>query len=968
MSMAGAVRSALVAATVAVATMTGATRGDINFPTFPGGAGLTLVSDASVTGNVLRLTPSDNDQVGAAWFTTPQTVGAGFSTTFTFRISAQDAGGADGFAFVIQNSAVNAIGEGGCQIGYDPIPNSVAVEFDTYQSTACGAGAVNDVNDNHISIHTRGVQPNSAQESASIGAATTLPDMSDGAVHTVKIDYFPGEMDVYLDDMTTPRITAGIVLDGMLSLNTGKAWVGFTAATGGAAERHDIRSWTFTEGAPPGSGHPRTPVMTQPATDGVIVNPQDVHMETSAFFDADGDAHLCTDWQLLAVDWGVPGEVIWNADCITGVERVHLHLGDGAFIGSYTGRRDLLPNTDYQLRARHRDNSGDPATEWSLWGTRMFHTAALGTDLPLLVEDVIQGATWSMEDGTPVMLPAVGSGTPAVAALEGGMGGLLVSFAGTNGVSNMVTNPGPLEAHVQVRVRLDAGSGELTLPRTIIRFVDEDCVAHQIYLPAVSLAAGGEALYWASITGSTFVATAAQDHADMTTLARGSEMPYLPTQPGYVVERFATGLQFPVNIAFVPHPGPNPADLLCYVTELYGTIKAVTRDGHLSDYRTGLLNYVPSGAFPGSGEQGLAGIVVDPTNGDVYCGALIEDGTGDRWPRVLRLQSTDGGWTASSLTVVLAMPGETQGQSHMISNFSFGPDGYLYVHNGDGFVTATGQDLSSFRGKILRMTRNGDPVPTNPFYNASDGITSRDYVVAYGLRNPFGGAWRQSDGNHITVENGPSVDRISKLVMGRNYLYDDTDASMTNFALYNWSPSVGPVNITFIQAGVFGGSGFPADKFDHAFVTESGPTWATGTQMWGKRIVEFVIDNTGTLVSGPTSLVEYAGSGKGSAVGLEAGPDGLYFTGMYKDLDYDLPTDPGAEIWRIRYAPSRPCCTADFNNDGDIGTDADIEAFFACLAGSCCPTCGSADYNGDGDVGTDSDIEAFFRVLAGGSC
>jgi hypothetical protein len=30
--------------------------------------------------------------------------------------------------------------------------------------------------------------------------------------------------------------------------------------------------------------------------------------------------------------------------------------------------------------------------------------------------------------------------------------------------------------------------------------------------------------------------------------------------------------------------------------------------------------------------------------------------------------------------------------------------------------------------------------------------------------------------------------------------------------------------------------------------------------------------------------------------------------------------------------------------------------------------CGSADFDGDGDAGTDADIEAFFRVLAGGSC
>jgi hypothetical protein len=65
-----------------------------------------------------------------------------------------------------------------------------------------------------------------------------------------------------------------------------------------------------------------------------------------------------------------------------------------------------------------------------------------------------------------------------------------------------------------------------------------------------------------------------------------------------------------------------------------------------------------------------------------------------------------------------------------------------------------------------------------------------------------------------------------------------------------------------------------------------------------------------------------------------------------------------------------PCGSADFNCDGDVGTDADIEAFFRCIAGNCpaAPCAGSADFNGDGDVGTDGDIESFFRVLAGGSC
>ncbi len=61
-------------------------------------------------------------------------------------------------------------------------------------------------------------------------------------------------------------------------------------------------------------------------------------------------------------------------------------------------------------------------------------------------------------------------------------------------------------------------------------------------------------------------------------------------------------------------------------------------------------------------------------------------------------------------------------------------------------------------------------------------------------------------------------------------------------------------------------------------------------------------------------------------------------------------------------------CSADYNGDGDVGTDADIDAFFACLSGYCCPACAGPDFNHDGDVGTDADIESFFRVLGGGPC
>jgi len=79
----------------------------------------------------------------------------------------------------------------------------------------------------------------------------------------------------------------------------------------------------------------------------------------------------------------------------------------------------------------------------------------------------------------------------------------------------------------------------------------------------------------------------------------------------------------------------------------------------------------------------------------------------------------------------------------------------------------------------------------------------------------------------------------------------------------------------------------------------------------------------------------------------------------------DIPPSTGADVLQVAVTPT--CGSADFNNDGDTGTDLDIEAFFACLGGGCCPGC-TADFNYDGDTGTDLDIEAFFRVLGGGSC
>jgi hypothetical protein len=158
---------------------------------------------------------------------------------------------------------------------------------------------------------------------------------------------------------------------------------------------------------------------------------------------------------------------------------------------------------------------------------------------------------------------------------------------------------------------------------------------------------------------------------------------------------------------------------------------------------------------------------------------------------------------------------------------------------------------------------------------------------------------------------------MAQINRGLNYGWNNTDASMSINAIYTWNPSHAPVNLAFIQSATFAGSQFPASKLDHVFVSESGPTYATGPQTRGKRVVEFTLDANGNRVSGPTTLVEYTGSGQGTVVGLAAGPDGLYFTELYKDLNASNPIEAGARVFRIRYVNSVP---GDYDINGTVNS------------------------------------------------
>jgi hypothetical protein len=173
---------------------------------------------------------------------------------------------------------------------------------------------------------------------------------------------------------------------------------------------------------------------------------------------------------------------------------------------------------------------------------------------------------------------------------------------------------------------------------------------------------------------------------------------------------------------------------------------------------------------------------------------------------------------------------------------------------------------------------------------------------------------------------------------------------------------------------------------------EQGATLALGNLMLsGTPTLEFALDGSNLLGSSLLTCGPLMPGFAGTVRAIMAHPNNIHvgdqielvhwsntapFVTSFSALDYQ-PLGGGRLLLLVYASPSvfirvvpggPPCWTADFNGDGAVGTDADIEAFFACIAGNCCATCGSADFDGNGSPGTDADIETFFRVLAGGPC
>lgn len=272
-----------------------------SYPNFTSTTGLQLNGNAVTNGNNLQLTAAANNETSTVFTQTAFPVAGGFDTTFTFRMApTTGAQGADGMTFCIQNALLGpiAIGTGGGELAYsgtNAIENSLVIEFDCFvNSTNAETSA------NHISVHTNGTALNTANESASIGFVTPAIVLNNSLVHTVRVLYVPGTLRIFLDNAANPILTipydfisGGTYLNGGaapgLALSQNAAFVGFTAATGGLNQLHELQSWTWTSTPIPdacfegnvgvGSGGPFN-VLTVNGSSGGILRAVDVQVST----------------------------------------------------------------------------------------------------------------------------------------------------------------------------------------------------------------------------------------------------------------------------------------------------------------------------------------------------------------------------------------------------------------------------------------------------------------------------------------------------------------------------------------------------------------------------------------------------------------------------------------------------------------------------------------------------------------
>ncbi len=174
--------------------------------------------------NVLSLTDSTGES-RAAWFKTPMNID-GFKASLVYQDTS--IGGADGFAFVMQNSAqgTNALGGSGGALAYGGIGNSAAVLFNIYNASG-------------VAFSTGG--------NGGSYTPTAPVDLAGGDPIRIDLYYSGSVLTVTMSNtVTASTYTTNVAVGSLASaVGTNVAFVGITAATGGVSANQQVSNFQY---------------------------------------------------------------------------------------------------------------------------------------------------------------------------------------------------------------------------------------------------------------------------------------------------------------------------------------------------------------------------------------------------------------------------------------------------------------------------------------------------------------------------------------------------------------------------------------------------------------------------------------------------------------------------------------------------------------------------------------------------
>ncbi|GEM_PF-2589206 len=207
----------------------------------------TVGNATSIGDDCYLVTPSQDWQNGAVWFSDPLNLTEEFTIDLNINFGIYDSNGADGMVFVMQTVGTNLLGVSGGGLGYEGINPSLGVELDTWQNTDMG-----DPLQDHISIISDGNVNHSASTNLSgpVPASSSNSNIEDGQFHQFRLNWIPdiNTLEVYFDcDL---RISVEVDIMNDIFDGVTQVYWGFTGSTGGSNNNQSVCLNEFTLGLP----------------------------------------------------------------------------------------------------------------------------------------------------------------------------------------------------------------------------------------------------------------------------------------------------------------------------------------------------------------------------------------------------------------------------------------------------------------------------------------------------------------------------------------------------------------------------------------------------------------------------------------------------------------------------------------------------------------------------------------------